>query len=100
MKEHLCEICKSNRACLKCDGCGRAICHACENFEIWGTEPGELEEKHFCPECFRSPDKNPWHLHDVKQGMHELAEAVRKLQHKPSFKSKLLRKGDFNAKIA
>ncbi len=76
MKRQICEICGQMQAICLCDGCGRMLCADCECFEIWGRDPDEMVEKHFCAKCHADPEINPWGERDRQAGLQDLLNAI------------------------
>ncbi len=57
-----CMFCGAKEAVALCNGCEKAICSECRNFDIWCHGCGSGDVKAFCPKCNIDPDINLYRL--------------------------------------
>ncbi len=55
-----CQICKTKKSIVLCDGCAAPLCDDCRRWDLWGYGCGHVDTKAFCAACFENPMINPY----------------------------------------
>ncbi len=60
-----CQVCETNEATVKCQGCGIALCNDCCYFDLFGHGCGCVIPLYLCHECINDSDENPYTTGDM-----------------------------------